>query len=290
MFRRHSINHGNVKYNQSQGAILTNVRQWTCLIYVQIWPVTTPFIKTYRLATPLLVLQVALIPGGFLIGFMLSPLLWLSRHIAQRPVRRLRFPQEKQRYRRALAAGFYVGSVLIIGGLIGTWSRWCLGNRDPWLWVVLWILEGKRKWSRPLLLAYWALLGSISVAGWNRQLARSRRYRPRNTATGTGENVIVPVPEEPASFESSGSLVGGLNFPNLIDNLPHLPNIPNGANVSLRATDILDAADKHVPTLSLNARRKFFHALAVAMFLPGVAFDVCAFPDLVGQPLFNLPG
>jgi hypothetical protein len=69
-------------------------------------------------------------------------------------------------------------------------------------------------------------------------------------------------------------LVGGLNFPNLIDNLPHLPNIPNGANVSLRATDFLDAADKHVPTLGLNARRKFFHALAVAMFLPGVAFDV----------------
>jgi dolichol kinase len=257
---------------------------------VQIWPVTTPFIKTYRLATPLLVLQVALIPGGFLIGFMLSPLLWLSRHIAQRPVRRLRFPQEKPRYRRALAAGFYVGSVLITVGLIGTWSRWCLGNRDPWLWVIFWILEGKRKWSRPLLLAYWALLGSISVAGWNRQLARSRRYRPRNTATGTGENVIVPVPEEPASFESSGSLVGGINFPNLIDNLPHLPNIPNGANVSLRATDILDAADKHVPTLGLNARRKFFHALAVAMFLPGVAFDVRPSPDLVSQPLFNLPG
>ncbi|KIM84287.1 hypothetical protein PILCRDRAFT_87687 [Piloderma croceum F 1598] len=252
-----------------------------------IWPVTTPFIKTYRLATPLLVLQVALIPGGFLIGFMLSPLLWLSRHIAQRPVRRLRFPQEKQRYRRALAAGFYVGSVLIIGGLIGTWSRWCLGNRDPWLWVVFWILEGKRKWSRPLLLAYWALLGSISVAGWNRQLARSRRYRPRNTATGTGENVIVPVPEEPASFEFSGSLVGGLNFPNLIDNLPHLPNIPNGANVSLRATDILDAADKHVPTLGLNARRKFFHALAVAMFLPGVAFDP-AFTHLSFSAAFAL--
>lgn len=246
---------------------------------MQVWPVTTPFMKTYRLATPLLVLQVALVAGSFLIGFMLSPLLWLSRHIAQRPVRRLRFPQEKQRYRRGLAVGFYVGSILIIGGLIGMWSRWCLGKRDPWLWVVFWILEGKRKWSRPLLLAYWGLLGSISVAGWNRQLARSRRYRPRNTATGIGENVIVPVPEEPAtSFESNGSLVGGLNFPNLRDNLPNLPNIPNGANVSLRATDFLDAADKHVPTLGLNARRKFFHALAVAMFLPGIAFDVSFCP------------
>jgi hypothetical protein len=40
------------------------------------------------------------------------------------------------------------------------------------------------------------------------------------------------------------------------------------------ATDLLDAADKHVPTLSLNARRKFFHGLAVLMFIPGVAIDV----------------
>ncbi|EPQ52743.1 hypothetical protein GLOTRDRAFT_117464 [Gloeophyllum trabeum ATCC 11539] len=43
--------------------------------------------------------------------------------------------------------------------------------------------------------------------------------------------------------------------------------------MSSAATDFLDAADKRVPTLSLNARRKSFHLLAVAMFLPGVAFD-----------------
>jgi hypothetical protein len=40
------------------------------------------------------------------------------------------------------------------------------------------------------------------------------------------------------------------------------------------ATDLLDAADKHVPTLSLNARRKSFHALAFFMFVPGIIFDV----------------
>lgn len=46
----------------------------------------------------------------------------------------------------------------------------------------------------------------------------------------------------------------------------------------LLATDLLDAADKHVPTLKLNARRKFFHALTVVMFVPGVAFDVSGTP------------
>jgi len=57
-------------------------------------------------------------------------------------------------------------------------------------------------------------------------------------------------------------------------NLPSLPNLPNGVNVANVAADLLDAADKHVPTLKVNARRKFFHGLAVVMFIPGVTIDV----------------
>jgi MFS family permease len=212
----------------------------------------------------------ALIAGSFLTGFLLSPLLVLSRHIAQRPVRRLRFPQEKPRHRRRLAAGFYFGTTIIVGGLIGMWTRWCLGKRDPWLWAIFYILGGRRKWSRPLLLAYWLLLGSISVAAWNRQLARFRRYRHRDGPTylsgvGVHENGSMSDPSTPIG--STGGL--GLTFPNL-------PNVTNGAS------DLLDAADKHVPTLSLNARRKFFHLLAVVMFLPGVAIDVSILSRLVG--------
>ena len=61
------------------------------------------------------------------------------------------------------------------------------------------------------------------------------------------------------------------------------PKLPNGADVSNAASDLMDAADKHVPTLGLNARRKFFHALAVAMFVPGIAYDVRIFssPDVL---------
>ncbi|KAL0067858.1 dolichol kinase [Marasmius tenuissimus] len=62
------------------------------------------------------------------------------------------------------------------------------------------------------------------------------------------------------------------------------PNLPSGATV---ATDWLDAADKHVPTLRLNARRKFFHGLAVVMFVPGVAFDP-AFTHLCFSAAFAL--
>jgi dolichol kinase len=250
--------HGTAEFDDSESLFSFLFASFAAMMYnSQIWPVTTPFIKTYRLPTPLLIFQMAMIAGSLLIGFLLSPLLVLSRHIAQRPVRRLRFPQEKQVHRRALAAGFYVGSAAIIVGLVGMWTRWCLGNRDPWLWAIFWILEGRKKWSRPLLLSYWILLGSISVAGWNRQLARSRRYRRRDSLTVDSTNIPPTDPSNPPPI--SGTL--GLTFPNL-------PNLPNGA------TDLLDAADKHVPTLGLNARRKFFHALAVVMFLPGVAFDV----------------
>ncbi|KAG8733969.1 dual specificity protein kinase kns1 [Ceratobasidium sp. 423] len=53
------------------------------------------------------------------------------------------------------------------------------------------------------------------------------------------------------------------------------------------ATDLLDAADKHVPTLSRNGRRKFFHALAVLMFVPGISWDP-AFTHLAFSLAFSL--
>ncbi|KAG6373418.1 Fph type histidine kinase [Boletus reticuloceps] len=243
------------------------------LTRAHLWPNRTPFIRTYRLPTPLLIFQVALIAGSLLTGFLLSPLLALSRHIAQRPVRRLRFPDEKPRHQRALAVGFYVGTIVIVAGLIGPWTWLCLGKRDPWLWAIYWVLQGKRKWTRPLLLGYWALLGSISVAGWNRQLSRTRRYKSRNPTSNSGDNGSVSTPTaqtqkpaEPVIPAVSPAAGLGLGFANL----PNLPNLPNGTQV---ATDLLDAANKHVPTLSVNARRKFFHGLAVVMFLPGMAVD-----------------
>ena len=222
----------------------------------------------------------ALIAGSFLTGFLLSPFLVLSRNNAQRPVHRLRYPAEKQRNRRYYALGFYVGTVLIVGGLIGFWTRWCLDGRDPWVWVIFFLLEGKTKWSRPALLFYWALLGCISVAGWNRQLARSRRFKLRNPASESSNSSSAfesapppPLPESSSQPSPPPSAIAK-SFPNLPASFANLPNLPNGANVSNVATDLLDAADKHVPTLKLNARRKFFHGLAVVMFVPGVAVDV----------------
>lgn len=90
------------------------------------------------------------------------------------------------------------------------------------------------------------------------------------TANGNSSPGHQSDPSRPSTplVDASGPL--GLGFPTL----PNLPNIGNGTGVSGVATDWLDAADRHVPTLSVNARRKFFHALAVVMFLPGVIVDV----------------
>ncbi|KAJ8457594.1 hypothetical protein ONZ45_g18250 [Pleurotus djamor] len=202
---------------------------------------------------------------------MLSPFLVLSRHIAQRPARRFKYPEEKLRQRRYLALGFYVGAFLIVGGLIGIWTRWCLGGRDPWIWVIFFILDGQRKWTRPALLGYWGLLVSISVAGWNRQLARSRKIKPRGA---TVDSVFAPEPTASPTTDALSMNGTSLTSPGARNvTFANLNALANPSQVSTVATDLLDAADKRVPTLSLNARRKFFHALAVVMFVPGIAID-----------------
>jgi dolichol kinase len=38
----------------------------------------------------------------------------------------------------------------------------------------------------------------------------------------------------------------------------------------------MDEMDQRLPVFSVNARRKFFHALAVVMFVPGIIVDVSA--------------
>ena len=54
----------------------------------------------------------------------------------------------------------------------------------------------------------------------------------------------------------------------------HQPAAMDSSGFGGVASQMMDAADQRMPTLSVNARRKFFHALAVVMFVPGIAFDV----------------
>lgn len=273
------------------------------LSIIKQWPNSAGYIKTFREPSPLLVFQLALLPGSLLIGFLLSPLLALSRHIARRPRLRLRAPHQTEQliYRRMLAIGLAAGAVLLVGGLLGGWVRWLLGGRDPWLWVLRSLANGRRPWSRFALVAWWGLLGSLSVAGWNRQLARSRRhshihtYTTASTRTPTQTQFKKPTTAAPISEVSA---VG--TYPPLVPRLGTLQaqaqsnatkspaaSLGPARDIQAVATDLLDAADKHVPTLSRNGRRKFFHALAVLMFVPGISWDP-AFTHLSFSLAFSL--
>lgn len=284
------------------------VAQGATVIFVEVvnyaWakvkdPLSTT-VWTFRFPTPLLVFQHALLPGSLLVGFLLSPLLYLSRHTASRRVRR-RDPTDDKKWRREniiqrwfLAIGFYLFAALLVGGPIGIWTRWCLDQINPWVWVLHWLLAGKRVWVRPFLLVYWGLLASISVWGWNRRLVRVRKSKTRRlggnpgvspvpvsgntgtasegeastsrtsaTATTTSTATVAAAALSTAASTGAGAIVSGIHTSQ---------RVMNQANEM--AAEFLDAADKRVPTLTLNARRKYFHGLAVLMFLPGIAIDV----------------
>jgi dolichol kinase len=188
-----------------------------------------------------------------------------------------------------LAIGLAAGAVLLVGGLLGGWVRWLLGGRDPWLWVLRGLTNGRRPWSRLTLVAWWGLLGSLSVAGWNRQLARSRRHSHIHAYTSAATRTPTQSQFKPKTATvapiSEVSAVG--TYPPLVPRLGTLQaqaqsnagqslaaSLGPAIDIQAVATDLLDAADKHVPTLSRNGRRKFFHALAVLMFVPGISWDV----------------
>lgn len=214
-------------------------------------------------------------PGSFLVGFLLSPILYLSRYISQKPSHRLRFPEEKNRHRRFLALGFYLGTLLIVGGVVGTWSRWQLDWRDPWVWIVLWVLDGSHWWSRPALLGYWAALASISVAGWELQLAKTRHKRPWATVGPPGRDSVGGGP--------GGGGAGGGSTASKAVAKSSARSSQAAAPPSTSSAGTRDGGGPsyhhstvmaRVPVLSLNGRRKFFHGLAILMFVPGIYFDV----------------
>jgi hypothetical protein len=134
------------------------------------------------------------------------------------------------------------------------------------MWGLRWVL-GRRR--RIALLGYWTALGSVSVAGWARQLIRSRRAAGVGAAAGVG-----------LGYGGVGGMMGGMGMSGMMAGMGKAQGTAaNGTNEApATPTSALFAASgeflDRAPTLGLNARRKFFHALVVVMFVPGVAFDV----------------
>lgn len=306
------------------------------LFVAKLLPVTTPYVKAFRRPTPLLIFQLALIVGTFMVGFLLSPLLYLSRNLAQKPTHRLRWPDKRDLHRRLLAGFFYLFATIYVVGVLGMWVRWLLVRRDPWLWTLSFMLKGARPWSRPVLVTYWVLLISISISCWQAVVSNAKRFRsltnsyhrpmlsskapvgtaaannsaaqlklqqqqqqqinqasppnvvlsvsPSSHAPGgvevTTEGVIPPAGGDQNAAAPNGTAVNGSNG-GAGDNAS---NAKRGVGVNLKLSTLSGSASllakehntaaiKKASHLSLNARRKFFHALAVLLFLPGIALD-----------------
>ncbi|SPC66302.1 related to SEC59 - Dolichol kinase [Ustilago sp. UG-2017b] len=315
------------------------------LFVAKLLPVTTPYVKTFRRPTPLLIFQLALIVGTFIVGFLLSPLLYLSRNLAQKPTHRLRWPDKRDLHRRLLAAFFYLFAAIYVVGVLGMWVRWLLVRRDPWLWTLSFMLKGAKPWSRPVLVTYWVLLISISISCWQAVVSNAKRFRslansynrpmlgpkPPNSTSAAGKsaaelkqqqqqtqqqlsqatptNVVLSVSPNshapggveviPEGLDGSGSgeKVSGNGTQNGMavngsagsgvsggQGESGNTNSKRGVGVNLKLSTLSGSASllakehntaaiKKASYLSLNARRKFFHALAVLLFLPGIALD-----------------
>ncbi|CAD6884197.1 unnamed protein product [Tilletia controversa] len=216
----------------------------------KLWPMATPFVKSYRHPTPLIIFQLALTAGAFLVGFLLSPILYLSRHLAQKPTHRLRWPEKRDLHRKLLSTSFYVLAAIYILGVLGMWVRWLLVKRDPWLWTFGFLFQGTHPFSRFALIAYWTSLIGASVFSWQIIVSSIKR------------------PPQPISNRTTASLSRPVAY----------STMGSESNPALRSKTV---------HLSLNARRKFFHFLAVLLFLPGILWDP-AFMHLAFSLAFSL--
>lgn len=193
-----------------------------------------PILKTYRLPTPLVVLQLALIPGSFLIGFLLSPLLVLSRNISQKPLHRLRWPEQKEMHRRILSFSFYILCAVLEVSLVGMWLVWVLNWKNPFELVKEIMWNDGRYVSRLCLVGYWIALVAVSLLGWVKQLSLVRN---------------------PIQFKHI-----------------HTPDARVDSGEMVKR--LVSAANKTAAGMTLNGRRKYFHLLLAAIIVPGVVVDV----------------
>ncbi|GAA5882008.1 hypothetical protein JCM3774_003239 [Rhodotorula dairenensis] len=298
-----------------------------------------PYIPpTFRAPTPIVAFQAVLIPGAFLSGFLLSPLLVISRHIASKPSHRLKWPTERERHRRLLALGVAIGLFGIVFLMLGGWAGWMLGTdptsffrrlRRPWGWAARFFWYGNsdgvdtdglsrdlggqsepwwsprrnsRGWRRIALVGYWGATISSAIGGWQTHLVRARRIRVRTSRSDAmagskgaqdGKDASASPhsgPVDPASSRQSAAAAAGKRFIGRgIDAVQAARAHAGHATVQQPPVRFgaEHAREEKAVHASLNLRRKFFHALAALMFVPGIAIDP-AFTSLAFSVAFSL--
>lgn len=239
-----------------------------------------PFYQRYYFREPSAIVfgQLALIVGMLLIGLLTSPLLVLSRNLAQRPTHRLRWPHKRNLHRRLLALAFFVLSTVLVLCVFGPWLAWQLRKRSAWLYFARFMLQGPTWWSRFFLLGYWGILCNIALLSIQLMVNRMWQYAtvgdqvkaPKRSSVNSAAPASAPIRTAPTATERASTLAA-----------------------TQFAERSRERADEEHTTLgprvavSVNGRRKFFHALAVLLFVPGIAWDP-AFMHLAFSSAFAL--
>jgi hypothetical protein len=181
---------------------------------------------------------------------------------------------------------------------ISHWPSRIVGEKGVW-WKSG--RERGRGWRRIALVGYWATVISSAIGGWQTHLVRARRIRVRSeTSKKNGAGLGKESSSLHAGYDSStggGSISpggGGSRSPVSGSFAAAAASAASAANAALSGASIAGGlgevgtsssrlehrfgaegarAEKAVHA-SLNMRRKFFHALAVLMFVPGIAVDV----------------
>ncbi|PKI85649.1 dolichol kinase [Malassezia vespertilionis] len=228
-----------------------------------------------RAPTALMAFQHALIIGIALIGLLLSPVLALSRVLAQRPTHRLRWPDKRNMHRRLLALGFFVIAAVLVFGTISPWVSWVLGRKNPWIYLARFMLEGPYLWSRPALLLYWGTLCNIALLSL--QLMVNRVWQFATVGDQIPALVKRRAQNKKAKAKSRSTLTASELASTLAASQFADPHTDPEEETALGPT----------LTVSVNGRRKFFHMLATFLFVPATAWDP-AFMALGYNSAFSL--
>lgn len=238
----------------------------TTIIFHEAWVMSMvrlvpSYVSLYlREPTVLLVFHMALIVGMLLVGLVLSPLLVLSRNLARRPTHRLRWPDKRNLHRRLLAMGFFVLSVTLVLGVLGPWVSWQLGGRNPWLYVIRFTLQGPTWWSRWALVGYWGVLCNIALLSIQLMVNRVWQFATVGDQVKTPpvtRGAVAPATSAPRRAPTATQRAGSMAAARFASRVEPDEGTSLGPQVAV----------------SVNGRRKFFHALAVFLFVPGLAWD-----------------
>ncbi|KAF9969826.1 hypothetical protein BGZ73_007635 [Actinomortierella ambigua] len=202
--------------------------------------------------SPQFMFMLTLIIGMMVIGLLLSPLLVYCRRLAQLPRKGQTSINVRRRglKKRIAAAGVYLGTILVVAGVIMPQTTKVLGQ-NPFQWLVDFMLMTMVDWT-----GMWA-----QMDWWTNALF----FGPNSTATL-------------AAAERIGES-GGWSLMELLASIGWRRALLCTYWVSAITASILflewmkTSARRRAIMGSLNNRRKFYHALAVIMFTPGFLFD-----------------